>query len=476
MSSGSNTHYQRYHIDTQTTPDIEPWPNRFLVNVRKIGLAKLLIQEVFKQRGDIKAITSRPCMYGTFSGPIGGFAPRPQHCVGCLRCTIQHPDMVEIRPNPERQKLGDTYFDFQHINAVVYEAETGSVPVKGAGYRGKFGGQGWDGMWTDMSEIVRPTRDGIHGREFISTVVDIGDKPSHLVFDQKGEPVGAVPRTFSLPIPYIFDIPPNSLKTSMLGEILLKAANEIQTLVVLPIEQVIQERQPAGSSIIPLLNPGHEGLVQQLDFTPKLIEIDGSETSIYALEPSIANLLSSFPDTILALRIPYLDPGILLAAYEIGVRVFHLVADFHGLSPDSRFAIELIQKAHLAFVEAGIRDQVTLIGSGGLVAAEHVPKAIICGLDLVALDTPLLVSLQARFEGECVDRNNSQFILPVQLNPEWGVQRLKNLIAAWRDQLLEIMGAMGIREVRRLRGEMGRAMFQIELEREAFAEIEGYLE
>jgi hypothetical protein len=36
------------------------------------------------------------------------------------------------------------------------------------------------------------------------------------------------------------------------------------------------------------------------------------------------------------------------------------------------------------------------------------------------------------------------------------------------------MGAMGLREVRRLRGETGRAMFQNELEREAFAGIEGY--
>ena len=85
MSSGSTTQYQRYHIDAQPTPDIVPWPNRFLVNVSKIGLAKLLIQEIFHQRGDIKAITSRPCMYGTFSGPIGGFAPHPQYCVGCLR-------------------------------------------------------------------------------------------------------------------------------------------------------------------------------------------------------------------------------------------------------------------------------------------------------------------------------------------------------------------------------------------------------
>ena len=37
-------------------------------------------------------------------------------------------------------------------------------------------------MWTDMSEIVRPTRDGIHGREYISTSVDIGRKLPCLAF------------------------------------------------------------------------------------------------------------------------------------------------------------------------------------------------------------------------------------------------------------------------------------------------------
>jgi len=33
---------------------------------------------------------------------------------------------------------------------------------------------------------------------------------------------------------------------------------------------------------------------------------------------------------------------------------------------------------------------------------------------------------------------------------------------------------MGLREVRRMRGEMGRAMFQKDLEQEAFSEIRGY--
>jgi hypothetical protein len=46
-----------------------------------------------------------------------------------------------------------------------------------------------------------------------------------------------------------------------------------------------------------------------------------------------------------------------------------------------------------------------------------------------------------------------------------------NLMAAWHSQLLEVLGAMGIREVRRLRGEVGRAIFKEDVEREAFGDL-----
>jgi hypothetical protein len=44
---------------------------------------------------------------------------------------------------------------------------------------------------------------------------------------------------------------------------------------------------------------------------------------------------------------------------------------------------------------------------------------------------------------------------------------------AWRNQMLEMLGAMGIREARRLRGEVGRAMFFEDLEKEIFAPLFG---
>jgi hypothetical protein len=468
-------HYKRYHIKTETAENIIKWPNRFLVKVNKVNLALHMLGEVFHQKGDIKAITSRPCMYGTFSGPIGGFAPRPQHCVGCLRCTVQHPETVTILHNPAYQGMGDSFFHFGHVGHVAYEAETGSIPVKGAGYRGMFGGDGWDGMWTDMSEIVRPTRDGIHGREFISTVVEIGDKPSYLVFDDKGLPNGKVPNTFSIPIPFIFDLTPKSVESKLVDNILCSAACEAQTLSIQPIQSILDAGLD-NDCIIPIIKPGEEEALSKLNFIPKMIEIDLEDGGNAELGSYLGELQASYPDSIFALRIPYTNGKALLGYANAGARVFHLVADYHGHGSDGRFVFDLIRESHLAFVEAGMRDEVTLIGSGGIAAAEHTPKAIIAGLDLVALDTPLIAAMQGEFMGECIDRESSHFKLPGNLNLEWGKQRVLNMTAAWRDQVLEMLGAMGLREVRRLRGEVGRAMFQVDLEKEAFAGIEGFSE
>ncbi len=79
----------------------------------------------------------------------------------------------------------------------------------------------------DMSEIVRPTRDGIHGREYISTSVYIGRKPAFLEFkDKKLE----LPSVFEIPIPIIFDTLPLNLDIRVIAA---KAAFELGTLAIM---------------------------------------------------------------------------------------------------------------------------------------------------------------------------------------------------------------------------------------------------
>jgi hypothetical protein len=339
--------------------------------------------------------------------------------------------------------------------------------VRGAGYRGRFGGEGWDAMWTDMSEIVRPTRDGIHGREFISTVVDIGGSPSFLLFDGDDQMTDQPLSTFTLSLPMLFDAPPQAASSSVYHQILSQTAGDLDSLVFLP-PKAILENDISGDHLAPLLLPSDRVLIDRFPFTPRLIALDGWDEQLYLLTQR------RFPESVICLRLHDPAPEDLLRAFNAGLRVFHITADYHGQGQDETFIFDIIRRCHQTFVDAARREEVTLLGSGGIIAAEHVPKAIIAGLDAVVLDTAPLVALQARFEGDLVGRTDRTCFLPENLTVPWGVQRLKNLSAAWRDQLLEIMGAMGLREVRRLRGEMGRAMFVKDLEQAAFAGIEGY--
>ena len=132
----------------------------------------------------------------------------------------------------------------------------------------------------------------------------------------------------------------------------------------------------------------------------------------------------------------------------------------------------MLRDVHGALVKAGTRDQVTLVASGGIAQAEHMAKAIICGADLVAIDIPLLLALECRLCGEC-ERGEPCPIALEEIDGDYAVHRIVNLMGAWHQQLIEVLGAMGIREVRRLRGETGRAMFFEDLERDTFGRLFG---
>ncbi len=266
--------YHRYHIETQTAPDIVPFPSRFRVKVKKHRLIAMVVKELFTCKGNLPVALSRPCVYGVFSRPVGGLAPREELCVGCLRCTVQHPDVVQIYPNPERQRLGDSFVKPEYVDTLLYEARTGRVLVRGAGYRGSFGGEGWDGLWTDMSEIVRPTRDGIHGREFISTVVDIGKKPPFLRFNDRGEAVDTELNAITTQVPFLFDVPANSAQSKSLLPILAEAARQIETLVIVPIQSVVQ-LSLAGQHVVPMIGPTDWYWLDQLSWAPRMIMQDG---------------------------------------------------------------------------------------------------------------------------------------------------------------------------------------------------------
>src|SRR2546427_11257176 len=213
--------FRRYHIAAAPAPSRRPWTR---VNVPR-ALSRCLNCGT--------CIDS--CMYGVHDRRDGDtrFMEEPDDhlCRVCFRCVAECPvNALSLERNVEFTEAGNGLFKPEVLRTIADEAEAGRIPVTGACYRGPFGGQGVDGMWTDMSEIVRPTRDGIHGREYISTSVDIGARPTYLDFRQGGP--WNPPR--EIPIPMILDAsnagtPPAGILAAFVG-----AAKALETYAVVP--------------------------------------------------------------------------------------------------------------------------------------------------------------------------------------------------------------------------------------------------
>ena len=387
-------------------------------------------------------------------------------CQDCFRCVQNCPArLISKGVNPAYKAIGGSYWTPDIISNIWYQAETGRIPVSGAGYGGPFSGFGFDAMWTDMSEIVRPTRDGIHGREYINTSVDIGRKAMCLEFDEKGRSITPVYPLVELPLPVLFDLLPWSPPPTQIRLAILEAASRLGTMTLIPQSQWLPEYEPYLPQIVPYLDRGVKTLKKGVIENLRLIEIPDSAKAL----AHQAWLKERNPGLVVAIRValaPASNQRVLELA-EAGVEVIHVRANENGMEKGKNpaFIKDRMKEIHLTLVDKGVRDAVTIIAGGGVAMAEHMAKLIICGADAITCDIPALVAMECRACKRC-----SQGIsCPVNLesvDQQWGSARICNLMAGWHNQLLEILGAMGIREVRRLRGEMGRAMFFEDLEKE----------
>jgi hypothetical protein len=331
-------------------------------------------------------------------------------------------------------------------------------------------------MWTDMSEIVRPTRDGIHGREYISTAVDVGRKPSHLSFDDS-KPADSDSPLICIQMPLIIDLPSSLHTLPDLDSILAETAAKTDLIALVdsakwPIEGVDPDKHLPHIGFY--LNPsGGKIAVETLNKT-KLVEIpDGND-----VVTRIQEIKRQHPHLVVAVRVQLdargVNRAIQLASFN-DVEVIHAVADPNGNEigvKNPRFIKDMIREIHTTLIKNGNRDEVTLIAGGGIALPEHMAKAVLCGADLISINLPLLIALECRLCSSC-EKGAACPAKLQKIDPVYGVGRMTNLIAAWHDQLIEMMGAMGMREARRLRGDVGRVMFFEELEEESFGKLFG---
>ncbi len=112
--------------------------------------------------------------------------------------------------------------------------------------------------------------------------------------------------------------------------------------------------------------------------------------------------------------------------------------------------------------QQGIRNQVSIIASGGIRESADVAKIIALGADAVYIGTAALVALGCRVCGTCYRGVCAWGIatqrpdLVKRLDPETGSKQVANLIEGWTLELAELMGAAGINSIESLRGNRDR--------------------
>ena len=108
--------------------------------------------------------------------------------------------------------------------------------------------------------------------------------------------------------------------------------------------------------------------------------------------------------------------------------------------------------------DEGIRNHVSLIVGGSIRSAADVVKAVALGADACYVATAALLALGCHLCRSCQSGKCNWGIatqrpeLVKRLDPETGKQRLVNLMTAWKHEIKELMGGMGINSIEALRG------------------------
>ena len=178
------------------------------------------------------------------------------------------------------------------------------------------------------------------------------------------------------------------------------------------------------------------------------------------------------PKALLSVKVstPHDVDMVAVGSYHAGAHIIHLDGGYGGTGAAPEIAkkniampIELaIPKVHKFLQKEGVRDEVTLIASGGIRTADDIAKAIALGADGCVLGTTDLVGMGctrcSNCEGGPSGRGcpwgltTTDIELQEWVQQEWGAKRLDNLYTAMQRRLRDIRRKLGLSSVQELRG------------------------
>lgn len=156
-----------------------------------------------------------------------------------------------------------------------------------------------------------------------------------------------------------------------------------------------------------------------------------------------------------------------VGSYYAGANIVHLDGAYGGTGAAPEIAkkniampIEFaIPKVHKYLVNENIRDEVTLMASGGVRSAYDIAKAIALGADGVILGTADLIAMSCTRCSNCERGRGCPFgltttdpELSLLIDPKEGAERIGKLYESFAWQLRDILRRLGLKDIGELRG------------------------
>jgi glutamate synthase domain-containing protein 2/ferredoxin len=456
------------------------------------------------------------CEYGVHVKPKGyTFTLRPQDhlCIGpeCAEsegsCIAQCPQKALVmRRNPSADCMGDPRWSSDLILSTWHEAATGHVPPSHLEYRRGASGGGFDRLRFDF-EVEEGSADAAIGTpaDASAQTVAAADVDTGLDLNHRGD--GRPQVHIDIPV-YGGGM---SFGSVSIHTILAKAraATAWNTFTSTGEGGYHDRLRPYDDHVITQVATGLFGVREETIQRVRIVEFkyaqgakpglgghllgDKNTPPVARMREAVAGnaLFSPFPfhsvysvedhkkhvdwikemnpDCLVSVKVstPTDVDMVAVGSFYAGAHIVHLDGSYGGTgaAPDiakKNIAMPIeyaIPKVHKFLVAEGIRDQITLIASGGIRTAFDALKAIALGADGVVIGTAEMIALGCVRCACCESgRGCPRGIattdpeLMTQMSLDWAAQRLINMHNAWREQMVEVLARLGMSSVRELRG------------------------